>query len=507
MNVTNTIWRNCNAYPDRIAVLYDGRPVSYRTLRARAELASARLAATGVTRGDVVALSIYNNKMSYLIVLLAVARLGAVAMPQSNYREELVEGDRIHTIILDKDDGWRSSSLPALQYLEAHKLLAPPVQGERLDVPPVAQGLDEQPWLIAHTSGTTGRPKKNPQAHGRSALSASLSRRDNQDDEERVFPFTPLGTEYGIYIVMRQLYCSATTVLTQSNKPEDFFAAVQRDRPTRVMTTPGNASLLVAHAAKALPESSVMCASIRSMGVGGSFVSPGLREGIEQRICSRVEVRYGSTENGVLAISTPETRAARPNSAGRLMPWVQAEAVDENDQPLPYGQRGVLRFKSPVLATGYLDDEQATARAFRNGWFYPGDTGSVGTAGYLFLSGRTDDVINLGGEKIDPRLIEALLDEQPEIIASAVVVVNLDTGIPVLVAAVEALAPFDSEALKRLCHKRLGRRYMPHAIVQIDALPRNETGKVMRSALAARLKISSKDATTMKDTISNLPDD
>jgi hypothetical protein len=74
--------------------------------------------------------------------------------------------------------------------------------------------------------------------------------------------------------------------------------------------------------------------------------------------------------------------------------------------------------------------------------------------------------------------------------------------VPVLVAAVEALAPFDSEALKRLCHERLGRIYMPHAIVQIDALPRNETGKVMRSALAARIKISSRDATTVKDTTS-----
>jgi len=243
------------------------------------------------------------------------------------------------------------------------------------------------------------------------------------------------------------------------------------------------------------------------MSVAGSFVSPTLRKAIEQRICSRLEVRYGSTEIGLLAISTPETRAVRPNSVGRLVTWVQAEAVDENDQALPYGQPGVLRFMSPTLATGYLDDEQATARAFRNGWFYPGDTGLVGAAGYLFLSGRIDDVINLGGEKIDPRLIEELLDEQPEIIASAAVAVNLDTGIPVLIAAVEALAPFDSEALKRLCHKRLGRQYMPYAIVQIDALPRNETGKVMRSALAARIKISPKDATTMKDTISNLPDD
>jgi acyl-coenzyme A synthetase/AMP-(fatty) acid ligase len=506
MNVTNTIWRNCNAYPDRIAILYDGHPLSYRALRAAVERASARLAATGVARGDVVALSI-RNKMSYLIVLLAVARLGAVAIPLSKYREELAAESRIHSIVLDKDDGWRSSDLPALHYLEARLLLASLVDGERFDVPPVAQGLDEQPWVIWHTSGTTGRPKKNPQTHAHSVLLASLSPRVNRDDEERVYVLVSLGTEYGITMLMRQLYGSATTVLTQSTKPEDFYAVVQRDRPTRVVTTTGNASVLVAHAAKAVPESSVTCASIRSMSIGGGFASPALQEGIEQRICSRLEVAYGSTETGILAISTPETRAARPKSAGRLMTWVQAEAVDENNQPLPHGQPGVLRFKSPALAAGYLDDEQATARAFRNGWFYPGDTGSVGAAGYLSLSGRIDHVLNLGGDKIDPRLIEELLDEQPEIIASAVVVVNLDTGVPVLVAAVEALAPFDSEALKRLCHERLGRRYKPDAIVQIDALPRDETGKVMRSALAASLKISSKNATTTRGTISNSPDD
>ena len=121
--------------------------------------------------------------MSYLTVLLAVARLGAVAMPLSKYQEELGAGSRIHSIVLDKDDGWRSSDLPALHYLEAPMLLASRVDGEHLDVPPVAQGLDEQPWLIAHTSGTTGRPKKNPLPHARSALFFSLSPRVSQDDQ------------------------------------------------------------------------------------------------------------------------------------------------------------------------------------------------------------------------------------------------------------------------------------------------------------------------------------
>ncbi|OGQ97916.1 MAG: hypothetical protein A2521_04200 [Deltaproteobacteria bacterium RIFOXYD12_FULL_57_12] len=498
MNITNTIWRNCYAHPDRVALLYEGHPASYGALRLRAELASARLAAAGVTRGDVVALSI-RNRLSYLTVLLAVTRLGAVATPLWNglpaeYREELVAANRVRTIVLDKDESWRSSSLPASCYLEASMLLAPPATDERLEVPPVAQGLDEQPWLIALSSGTTtGKPKRNPQNHARGALLASLSPRANQDDQERVFLFTSLGIEYGISTVMRQLYRGATTVLTQSIKPEGFYATVQRDQPTRVVTTTANATLLWAHAAKTLPESLTACASLKSIMVAGGFVSKALRDGITHRICSRLEVDYGATETGSLAFSTPETHAVRPGSTGRLNSWVQAEAVDENDHPLPPGQQGILRFKSLLLTNGYLDDEQATEQAFRNGWFYPGDSGSVGTAGYLFLNGRIDHMLNLGGNKINPDLIEKLLDEQPEIIESAVVVVKRHTGKLALVAAVEAQAPVDSAALKRLCQERLGKMYRPHAIVQFDALPRNESGKVMRLALAARIKFPSEE--------------
>jgi acyl-coenzyme A synthetase/AMP-(fatty) acid ligase len=463
-------------------------------LRASVELASARLAATGITQDDVVALSI-RNPLSYVMILLALARLGAVATPLSagqsqEHRKELVAASHVHSIVLDKDDGWRSKSLPVSRYLEARTLLASPVDGERLDVPPVAQDMDERPWLISLSSGTTGKPKRNPQTHVCSILLANLSPRVNRDDEERIFVFAAPGIQLGINTVMQQLYRGTTTVLTQSTTPEGFYATVKRDRPTRVTTTTGNASMLVAHAAKVVPDSSVICGSIRSIVVAGSFVSPALREGIARRICARLEVGYGSTEAGFLAMSTPETHAVRPNSVGRLNGWVQAEVVDENDQPVPPGQTGILRFRSPLQTAGYLDDERATAQAFRDGWFYPGDTGSVGAAGYLFLSGRVDDTINVGGNKIDPRLIEELLDEQPEITESAVVAVTRDTGVPVLVAAVEAQGPFDADALKRLCQERLGKVYTPSAIVQVDALPRNESGKVMRSALATAIKIS-----------------
>lgn len=502
MNITNTIWRNCYAHQDRVAVLFDGRSVSYGALRARAELASARLSAAGVRRGDVVGLTV-GNALAYLTVLLSLARIGAVAIPLGRelskaQRDEVVSLRNVKQIVLDDDGFWQDSNIPPSRFLEASALLAAPVDNRLPEVPPVAQGLDDQPWLIASSSGTTGVPKASPQNHARSALLVCLSPRAYQDDEERVLVFASLATEYGITAVMRLLYRGATTVLAQPRSPDNFFATVQRDQPTRVVTTTGEASTLAARSVNTLPEESLgLCSSIRSIMVAGGVVTPALRTYITDQICPMLEVDYGSTETGSLALSTPETHTLNPNSTGRLNTWVHAEAVDENDQPLPAGRQGVLRFRSLVSTTGYLGDEQKTAQTFRGGWFYPGDTGIVSPTGYLFLSGRVDHMLNIGGVKVDSRRIERLLDDQPAIVESAVVsVVDPDKGVPLMVAVVETREAFDPVALKQLCLEQLGNLYTPHAILQIDALPRNENGKVVRSRLASRIKFSKDLSTT-----------
>jgi acyl-coenzyme A synthetase/AMP-(fatty) acid ligase len=492
MNITKAIWRNCYAYPDRIAVQYEGHPVSYKALRTSVELASSRLAAAGVGRGDVVAIS-PNNRLTYLVALLAAVRIGAVATPfPSGIRETLVARNHVHSVVLEKEDRWRSGTVPLSQHLNIEMLLKPLVDGEKQEVPPIARGLDQQAWFIALSSGTTGAPKSNPHTHAEEILTLNLSQRVNQDDQERVLVFISLGVYFGVNMVMRQLYAGMTTVLGQSLRPEDFYRTVQRDRATRVVTTTGTASDLVTYAEAKVADSKDLCASIRSFMVAGDAVSSGLRKGITDRICEGVEALYGTTEVGALALATRGTVAAHPRSAGRLYSWIQAETVDEDDQPLPEGKPGLLRFRSPALTSGYIGDEDATNKAFRNGWFYPGDAGVVGIGGYLFLTGRADHVLNLGGNKVDPDPIERLLREQPTIIDCVAVAADGGMGRQILVAVVEATEEVKSEALKALCLDRLGKLYVPHAILRVDALPRNEGGKVMRAALASRIRISDK---------------
>jgi len=144
--------------------------------------------------------------------------------------------------------------------------------------------------------------------------------------------------------------------------------------------------------------------------------------------------------------------------------------------------------KSPLLASGYVGDAHTTAMAFRDGWYYPGDTGKVDAAGYLTLTGRVDQLLNLGGNKIDPFAIEEVLDAQPGVDESAVLTMQTKSGTAVLVAVVVLSSPIDETQMKKACTERLGKGRTPARIVSMKSIPRNAGGKVMREELEATLK-------------------
>ncbi len=171
------------------------------------------------------------------------------------------------------------------------------------------------------------------------------------------------------------------------------------------------------------------------------------------------------------------------------MPWIKAEALDQDGNVLPEGQSGLLRFRSVAMANGYLDDPVANARAFRSGWFYPGDTGSLDERGYLTLGARADHLINLHGVKIDPLQIEQILCSDPAVRDAAVAAVDTPRGGRALVAAVVPAAgkPVLAERLQAICLDQIGAQARFHRIVAVVELPRTPAGKLDRHALAEKL--------------------
>jgi acyl-coenzyme A synthetase/AMP-(fatty) acid ligase len=492
MNIFLPIWRNGQAFPERVALVIDGKEMTYQQLLRVTGLASARLAEAGVSSGDCVALAI-TRPGPYLLTALAVARLGGVVAPfdvkwPAERSSAILGRHRVHTLVTDPEEKWRHPSLGEDRYLDVKDLMQLPRAGASLKVPDIAMEVGSQPWIIALSSGTTGTAKSIPHTHDRALLYACLPTvHSEKADLERVLVFASTHLGMAMNTILHQLIAGRTAVLATARTPENFYALVERDRPTYVKTSTGTAVRLVAYAAKSLPDSLQKCASVRGMSLAGSSASAALCAQIEKYICPNLEINYGGSEIGRVAEATPETLAARPQSAGRLRPWVEMEAVDEEGRTLAPGQPGIIREKSPLLTSGYVGDPEGTAQAFRDGWFYPGDTGHVDPAGYLTLTGRVDELLNVGGNKIDPCRIEATLDAQPGVEESAVVAVHAKDGRSALVAVIVAAGSVDEEALKNACAERLGRHCAPARIVRAQSIPRNAGGKIMRKELAAKL--------------------
>jgi acyl-CoA synthetase (AMP-forming)/AMP-acid ligase II len=196
-------------------------------------------------------------------------------------------------------------------------------------------------------------------------------------------------------------------------------------------------------------------------------------------------IDYGANETGSLACLCPEDPVGGPGRVGKPNPQVEAQVVDEADCPLPMGTVGKLRFRTPWMCQGYAGNEQATARSFREGWFYPNDYGLLEADGFLVLRGRTDDIINYGGVKIDPHDVELVLMQHPHIQDAAVVGLPDGMAGQVPVGFLVARGNIELQALRAFCAERMEGRQIPVRWVPLRQIPRNPEGKILRDQLRA----------------------
>lgn len=486
MNVLDAVARQVRAYPDRPALHARGQTLSFRRLWQASGLVAHNLRSRGVKRGDGVALA-HTPPHIHFIAILAIARMGAfsVSIPPSlpgQARAGMARRLGLRWWLHGEADA--TGEIEGVTRIAEADVLAP--VPDRTRAIGVEQGLADEVWRITFSSGTTGSRKSIAWTHAqRAALEQNMLESFPGGPGECLLVCADLGIGLGLGQALTQLASGGAVALPDNASAQACVDALNKVRPTRLLMTTALAATLVRH----LEDSSAPVRpfpGLISILIGGSAPSEALLRDLESRVTPSVQVTYGSTELGSTARSSPASRLVQPASAGRLVPWVEGQAVGEDGQPLPAGQQGLLRFRGRDggMASGYLGDEAATGQAFRGGWFYPGDTGSVDALGYLVLGARTDDIINIGGRKFDPVAIEQQLNAQAGVIESVVVGVERRRGGSMLVAAVVTEAGTNLEALKS---GLTGDGEALRAIVGVDAFPRNDNGKVMRPVLAQQL--------------------
>jgi acyl-CoA synthetase (AMP-forming)/AMP-acid ligase II len=204
--------------------------------------------------------------------------------------------------------------------------------------------------------------------------------------------------------------------------------------------------------------------------------------------CDFVQM-YGATESTIVTVLDADDHQlpAVPQmlSVGKPLAEVELAVVDRDDVPVPIGDIGEIVIKSPVLLSGYWHLADATAEAFRGGWFHTGDAGCLDEAGYVYLKDRVKDTIISGGENVYPAEVENALYEHPDVKEVAVVGVPDDHWgeVPKAFVVLAPGAEFSPDDLRSFAAERLAKFKVPREFAAAEALPRNAAGKVLRREL------------------------
>jgi acyl-CoA synthetase (AMP-forming)/AMP-acid ligase II len=267
---------------------------------------------------------------------------------------------------------------------------------------------------------------------------------------------------------------------------DEWFDVVEQRRPGATFLVPAMAELLIASPRFDAADLS----SITMCPIGSAPVSPATLQRLQAKLPNAiVSNSWGMTEAGpAFCFMPPEEQARRIGSVGKPMPPTEFRIVDPQGAAVPAGEVGELIVRNPGREREYFDDDDATARTWRDGWLHSGDLASLDEDGFLYIVGRQKDVIIRGGNNVHAADVESVLYEHSAVQEAAVAgvphpVLGEDIGAWVVVAPGASL---DADGLTAFCAHRLADYKVPRRFTFLDELPRNATGKVVKHELPGR---------------------
>jgi fatty-acyl-CoA synthase len=486
--------------PSKLAVVEGLRTRSYGELDARIDRLRAGLHRLGLRRGDRAALCM-KNRIEYLEASPALCRLGVAAVNVSwrSTPEELtymVGHSGAKALIFESWLSDRvSAARPRLESLLPDGAIAVgrQVPGfsryEALLETAAARRSDssEGGAVIIYTSGTTGRPKGAVRKFPKEATYAVMHflRELPLRHDDRHLVLSPLYHSAGFAFASMSFLLGATVVLQGDLDPESILQTMARERITSTMAVP---TLL--HRLVSLPPEvrrRYDTSSLRVVVSGAAPLSSSLARRFQEAFGPVLYNFYGATETGLVTIAKPQELLDRPETIGRAVRGNDILLLDAGGRQVPTGEVGELFVANSMLIAGYHADEAATKSSRRQHHFSVGDLARRDADGFYYIAGRKGDMIISGGVNIYPREIEDVLERHPEVVEAAVV------GIPdeewgESVRGFVALGPGAKTTpleLQGYCRTHLANVKVPKEIRVLDALPRNPTGKILKTALCA----------------------
>jgi len=514
MNTTDFLNVAVAICPDRDFSVFEKNRLSYEQANERINRLTNVLTGIGVGHGDKVGI-LSVNCPQYIETYFATAKTGGIFVPL-NFRAKADEltymintaeikvlffGERYIDLV--------RGILPDLKSLETCISIDGPQEGMLDYEDQVTSGSDEEFFteiededvtILMFTSGTTGRPKAVPLTHNSFAtyILDNVEPADPEIEEKNLLT-VPLYHVAGLQGVLAAVYGGRTLIMMRQFEVKEWMETVQTEKADRAMLVPTmikqvidspdfasfdlSSLKIITYGAAAMPLKVIKKAIKLFPGV--SFINA-----------------FGQTETGSTITTlgpedhditgTPEEQKKKLNrlasSIGRPLPDVEVRIIDENENPVPPNVVGEIVARGPRIMKGYYQDEEKTAKAFtRDGWLRTSDMGYMDEDGYIFLSGRADDLIIRGGENISPREVEEVLASHPKVEEAAVIGVPSEEWgqEPCAIVVLKKGEKVKAEEIIEFSRSRLASFKRPRGMIFVDSLPRSALGKLSRKQLLA----------------------
>jgi acyl-CoA synthetase (AMP-forming)/AMP-acid ligase II len=502
---------------DKVAVTEGERQLTWRELDERSTRVAAALIGYGVRPGEPVALY-SGNRIEYIELMYGLAKAGCPIVPLSpRYVAAEVMGavgaTGARALVTDSPG---SLGLPAAGApegaLTVARLTGPGLAGARDfpalagDVQPyedllasaaparaargsaeLAEPDENVPFRLSLTSGTTGAPKvcvvpQRVAMQGWAEMGIGLG--IGPDDVELVAG--PLFHGLGFTCALQQLYVGGSLVIHRRFDAREVLGSVARDKVTIVPGVPVIFDRILAELksgpAGAGPR------SVRLVMTSGARAGGPLKRRLAGAFPGAVICEFlAGTETGIITVNREDPNGPKADSCGLPFFRTRLAILDEAGAARPRGEVGEVAKRGLLTGPVYLGDDTRTAEAFRDGWFRTGDLGYVDEDGYLFLVGRSKDVIVSGGINVYPAEIEDVIRGMPGVREAAVVGIPDETwgeSVKAVLVLDEGVAYAPGE-IERRCRAELAGYKVPRVIAFTGALPRTGSGKVLNRELAS----------------------
>ncbi|HEY4112709.1 MAG TPA: AMP-binding protein [Rhizomicrobium sp.] len=477
--------------PGRIALVEGERRWSYAALQSAIEAAAAWLTASGVCAGDRVML-VCENSCAAIALYFACTKLEAWPVPvnarlSDREIEEIVAHCKPRRIVFATECSTQAAAHAKRRGAAPHQLdgvgtLALGALHESATPEPTEADPQGNIAALIYTTGTTGKPKGVMLTHRNLlfvARATAEARHLNPDD--RIYATLPITHTLGLTgVMLGSLVAGAQVHIASRFDPAKALAALANDGITAVIGTPSMYAMLAEYAKRkgTIP---IRAPALRLISSAGAPLDLATKATVEAAFGQTLHNGYGITECGP-SISLTALDAPRNDcSVGRLLPGIETKLIGGN------GDAGELWVKTPGIMKGYYGAPAETAQAIEDGWFRTGDLARL-EDGNLFIVGRAKELIIRFGFNVYPAEVEAVLNEHPAVLRSAVVgrqangteeivaFVQLNPG-----ASADTAAIADHAAARLTPHKR------PTEIVVVDAMPMSAGGKILKAQLVPTL--------------------